>query len=297
MADLAGVCVPVCTVFSEDGAEVNKGAFLEQIDYLLDAGVHIIALAGGTGEFPFLSEREKRRLAELAGPHIKSRRSDTGAKVIIQSSAIRTEDTIEASKHAVDCGADCLLVLPPYFEGPGEDGVLWHFEQVAKAVNCDIMAYNIPQFSGFDITPATFAKLRQLGQIAYIKDSMGDMLRLEQLVASGAKVFNGCDYLNPYAHLAGCIGFFSGSGNFMAKALVQLYGLLSSGDHQNAMELWKKLKPASRVIWEQPFNPSVKAAAVLAGRPVGHCRKPVLPLSTEEQETLRAALSPLIGEC
>jgi len=111
------------------------------VEILLEAGVHIVALCGGTGEFPFLSEAEKRRVIELGCRHIDGR-----AKVVAQTSAIRTEDSIEASKHAEGEGADCLLVLPPYFEGPDAEGVLWHYERVAASVSCQVMAYNIPQY-------------------------------------------------------------------------------------------------------------------------------------------------------
>jgi 4-hydroxy-tetrahydrodipicolinate synthase len=115
---------------------------------MLEARVPIIAVCGGTGEFPFLAEGEKRRIAEIAGRHIGGR-----AKLIVQTSAIRTEDAIENSRHAEGAGADALLILPPYFEGPGESGVRWHYEQIARAVKLPIMVYNIPQYSGFDITP------------------------------------------------------------------------------------------------------------------------------------------------
>ncbi len=125
MTELAGICVPVCTPFGEDGS-LDEAALLGHLDRMLEAGVQVIALCGGTGEFPFLSEAEKRRIIELGCRHIDGR-----AKVVAHSSAIRTEDTIENSKHAEGAGADCLLVLPPYFEGPDGEGVLWHYERVA----------------------------------------------------------------------------------------------------------------------------------------------------------------------
>ena len=289
MGNLEGVCVPVCTVFSEDGGELDEAGFLRHLDSMLEAGVPIIAVNGGTGEFPFLSEAEKRRIAEISARHL-----DGKAKLVVQTSAIRTEDAIEASKHAEGCGADALLVLPPYFEGPGESGVLWHYERVARAVSCEIMAYNIPVFSGFDVTPEIFARLREFDGIAYLKDSSGDMLRLEQLVASGAKVFNGCDYLMFYGLLAGCTGCFWGGANAMPAEAVQLYEYCVAGRHGEAQALWPRMKAASAFFWTHPFNPSVKAATELSGRPVGQCRKPVLPIEEAELQELRAAMAPLL---
>ena len=288
MGDLKGVCIPVCTPFTEDGSAVDEAAFLRHLDSMLEAGVPIIAVNGGTGEFPFLSEDEKRRIAEISARHL-----DGKATLVVQTSAIRTEDAIEASKHAEGCGADVLLVLPPYFEGPGESGVLWHYERVAAAVSCEIMAYNIPVFSGFDVTPEIFAKLRAFDGIAYLKDSTGDMLRLEQLVASGARVFNGCDYLSLYGLMAGCAGCFWGGANAMPAEAVSLYDHCAAGRYAEAQALWQRLKAASLFFWTHPFNPSVKAATEMSGRPVGQCRKPVLPITESELQELRAAMAAL----
>lgn len=123
MKELKGICVPICTPFADDGKRVDERALCTHIDSMLEAKVHIIAVCGGTGEFPFLSESEKRQIAQIAAKHINGR-----CDLIVQTSAIRTEDAIENSKHAESIGATALLILPPYFEGPGEAGVRWHFE-------------------------------------------------------------------------------------------------------------------------------------------------------------------------
>ena len=286
MSELKGICVPVCTPFTDDGAALDEAALLRHVDSMIEAGVHIIAVCGGTGEFPFLTTEEKRRIAELSARHIDGR-----ARLIVQTSAIRTEDAVEASKHAEGCGADALLVLPPYFEGPGEDGVLWHYERVAQAVGCDIMAYNIPQYSDFDVTPEIFARLRQFDGIDYIKDSSGDLLRLEQLAAGGAKAFNGCDFLSLYGLMAGCVGCFWGGANAMPGHAVRLYEHHAAGRAAEAQALWLRMKPANLFLWTHAFNPAVKAAAEMSGRPLGLCRKPVLPLPEAEVEELRAAMA------
>ncbi len=288
MTDLKGICVPVCTPFTADGSTLDEAALKAHLDSMLEAGVHVVAVCGGTGEFPFLSEAEKRRIAEISARHVDGR-----CKLIVQTSAIRTEDAVEASKHAAGCGADALLVLPPYFEGPGADGVRWHYERVAAAVDATIMVYNIPQYSGFDITPEIFADLRQIDGIRYIKDSMSDMGRLERLARSGARVFNGCDYLNLYGLIAGCVGCFTGAGNAMASEYVRLYGLVQDGNLAEALALWQRMQPLNLLHWTLPFNPVAKAASNVSGRPVGECRRPVLPLSDAELAAVREAMSPL----
>ena len=289
MSELKGICVPICTPFSDDGSRLDEGALKAHLDSMLEAKVHIIAVCGGTGEFPFLSEPEKRRIAEVAAKQIAGR-----CHLMVQTSAIRTEDAIENSKHAEGVGASALLILPPYFEGPGEAGVRWHFERIGKAIKIPIMVYNIPQFSGFDITPEVYARLRQIDNVRYIKDSTSNMLRIEQLSALGPGVFNGCDYLNLYGLMAGASGCFWGGANAMPKEAVRLYELYEAGKLGEALALWRRMQPLNTLLWSLPFNSVAKAATNLSGRKVGDCRRPVPPLTADQLAAVKKAMAPLL---
>jgi 4-hydroxy-tetrahydrodipicolinate synthase len=119
------------------------------------------------------------------------------------------------------------------------------------------------------------------------------MLRIEQLAASGAAVFNGCDYLNLYALIAGAVGCFSGGANAMPKESVQLYELFQAGRHPEALALWRRMQPLNRLLWTEPFNPIAKAATNLSGRAVGECRRPVLPLTPEQKLAVKNAMAAL----
>ncbi|MGI9305013.1 MAG: dihydrodipicolinate synthase family protein [Gammaproteobacteria bacterium] len=291
MSELHGICVPICTPFAMDGSAIDDAALRNHIDSMIEAGVDIIAVCGGTGEFPFLAEAEKRHIAEVAGKHIDGR-----CRFIVQTSAIRTEDAIEASKHAESTGADALLVLPPYFEGPNEDGVVWHYAQISGAISIPIMAYNIPQFSDFDITPDIYGRLtREAENVRYIKDSSADMLRIEQLTAMGAKVFCGCDYLMLYSLMAGGAGCFWGGANAIPKQAVELYKLFQTDHLAEAHKLWRRLQPLNKLLWTIPFNPVAKEASNLSGRPVGECRRPVLPLSATEKAAVKEAMASVLN--
>jgi 4-hydroxy-tetrahydrodipicolinate synthase len=291
MSKLEGICVPICTPFEDNGASLDVAALEANIDSLIENGVHIIAVNGGTGEFPFLSEPEKRQIAEIAAKRIDGR-----IKLVVQTSAIRTEDAIENSKHAEGVGADAVLILPPYFEGPGEEGVRWHYEQIAKSIKTSIMAYNIPVFTQFDITPEIFARFSEIEGVDYIKDSTANPVRIEQLVGQGAGVFCGCDFLNFFSLINGAPGLFSGSGNAAPKELATLWDLVQAGKMEEAAKLWKKLQPLSRLLWTLPFNPVAKAASSMAGREVGLCRMPVPPLSTDEMKQVEEAVAAFAGQ-
>ena len=140
-----------------------------------------------------------------------------GRHVYLQTSAINTADTIDNSKAAADMGADAIMVLPPYFEGPTMDGVMWHYEKVAKSVKLPIVVYNIPQNTNIDITPEIFTELMKIENIQYIKDSTANLVRIQQLVATGGKIFNGGDPIAFQGLLAGCAGCIWGAVNAMPR--------------------------------------------------------------------------------
>ncbi len=286
--ELSGVCVPVCTTFDASGENVDESKYLAHVDAMIEAGVDIILPCGGTGEFAYLRPEEKRRLIEITGKHVAGR-----ASYLVQTSAINTTDTIDNTKHAEDNGADAVMVLPPYFEGPDMDGVYWHYEHLAAKTSAPIMVYNIPDASGIDITPADFSKLLEIDQIQYIKDSTGNFVRIQELLQTGGKIFNGGDPITFQALQAGCPGCVWGAINFIPNEAVQLFDLVQKGEFNEANTLWKRILPSQLFLWSHVYNPSVKAAANLRGFNVGDCRMPVQPLNKESLAELTAALEPL----
>jgi 4-hydroxy-tetrahydrodipicolinate synthase len=288
MSELKGVCVPACTPFDKSGDNVDEKALSAHLERLLEAGVHAVVSCGGTGEFAYLSESERRQIHQLIAKRVHSR-----ARFVAQSSAVSTRDTIENAKFAEGLGADAVMILPPYFEGPTMDGVTWHYETVARAIKTPIIVYNIPQNTNRDITPDLFSRLLEIDNIQYIKDSTGDFTRIQQLIATGGKVLNGGDTLAFPALVAGCPGLIWGGVNATPKEAVRLYDLVVKGDLNTAAALWKTILPAQIFYWTHDYNSSVKAATNLLGGNVGICRKPALPLPEDDLANLKAALSVL----
>jgi 4-hydroxy-tetrahydrodipicolinate synthase len=288
MSEIKGICVPTCTPFDKAGEAVNEKALSAHIERLLEAGVHGIVSCGGTGEFAYLSEAERRQIHQSIAARVRGR-----CQFIAQASAVRTQDAIENAKFAEGLGADAIMVLPPYFEGPTMDGVMWHFETVARASRTPIIVYNIPQNTNRDVTPDLFSRLLEIENIEYIKDSTGDFTRIQQLIATGGKVLNGGDALAYQALVAGCPGLIWGGANVVPKEAVRLYDLVAKGDLNAAAAQWKAILPAQIFFWTHDYNSAVKAAVNLRGGDIGICRKPAQPLPEADLADLKHALSSL----
>ena len=289
---LHGVCAAMSTPFDDTGERLDEGRLRDHIESLLDAGVHGLVLCAGTGEFAFLSDTEKQRIISLGCEIVDGR-----VPVVAQTSAITTTDTIERTRWAADAGASAAMVLPPYFEGPFERGVLFHYETLANAVDLPIVLYNIPVNSGFDIHADLYRRLIAIDNIDYIKDSTGDAIRLQKLIGIGGHVLAGADPLAPYAAMAGAAGWIWGAANVMPHECVQLWNLLAEGRHAEALELWARMLPANLFFWENnvdaEYNSAVKTATNMVGRAVGPCRRPVMPMTRQGRLALMTALSTL----
>ena len=289
---LHGVCAAMSSPFDDTGESVDEGRLRDHVESLVEAGVHGLVLAAGTGEFAFLSAAEKDHIFRVGIDQVADR-----IPVICQTSAITSVDAIENSRAAIDLGASAVMVLPPYFEGPFERGVLYHYEKLARAIDAPIVLYNIPAQSGFDITPDLYRRLIAMENIDYIKDSTGDLIRLQQLLGIGGHVLAGADPLAPFALMAGSAGWIWGAANVMPHECVALYDHITAGRHAEAMDLWRRMLPANLYFWDNPheaeYNSAVKTAANMVGRTVGPCRRPVLPMTHQGRVGLQAALSTL----
>ncbi len=292
----SGVIVALAMPMLESGERIDEPALLDHIDWLLDAGVHGLLVLSGTGEYAYLRPEEKRRVVELCLPHIDGR-----VPVMVQSSEMSVSDTVDSSLHAQDHGADAVMILPPWLESPSERGVRYHYEQVAKALSCDIALYNTPAASGVEITPAMYGKLLAIDNVRYMKDSQGDLARIQKLVAlsegTEAEVLCGVDPLAPYALMAGAAGMIWGCANIMPHECVQLVEHIEAGRLAEALELWQAMWPINAFMWENDldvgFLPGVKTATEMIGRKMGPLRRPQMPVTGAARLAIEAGLSTL----
>ena len=288
MSDLAGINLAMQTPMHADGS-IDFARWEALIDLYIDAGVHGLVLGAGTGQHPYLTRDECERLYELG-----ARRIDGRCNLICQTSALVQDEVIERSLHAQGLGADALMILPPYLEGPeDDDGLFTFYEAIDAMVETDIVGYNIPQTTGIGISVELFMRLNQLEHFNYIKDSAGDLTTHQEYLATGFKVLNGCDPNTVFAFIAGAQGCIWGGANYMPHESVQLYDLVASGDIAGAMALWSRMIPSLLCIWRGNYIPKVKAASRQRGFDGGSVRAPLTELSTDELRELAASLEPL----
>lgn len=285
----SGLNLALATPF-DDAGRIDVARLEANIERYLAAGVEGFVLSSGTGMHVYLSAEESQSVIARGARIINGR-----ARIIAQTSALMAEEVVERTKRAVDAGADGVMGLPPFFEGPTDDeGIVAFYAEVAAA-GLPVIGYNVPHAVGVEITPSLFAKLMEIPNFASVKDSSGNLGSQATLIRTGLPVMNGADLLVPYAIYAGCKGLIWGGANFAPKTCLAVVKAAEAGDWAKAREIWSKLEPIMALIWAGDYVQSVYAAAELTGYGAGQPRKPLRGLTADRIATIRDTLGDLIA--
>lgn len=282
-----GLNLAVTTPFAADG-RIDFDGLEEHLERYVAAGVDGVVLSSGTGMHVYLSRAESDELVARGAKAIAGR-----VKVIVQASALLAQDVVARTRHAADCGADGVMVLPPFFEGPTDDQGVHDFYAAAAEGGLPIIGYNVPQAVGVGISPELVNRLCEIPNFHTVKDSSGDLAAQTDLIRSGRPVMNGADPLMPYALLAGAAGLIWGGANFAPRTCVALVAAAKERRWDEARAIWRALEPAMNLIWQGDYVQSVYAAAEITGYGAGAPRRPLRALDAHKLGALREALGDL----
>jgi len=280
-----GTFVVTVTPFTSD-EELDLEALRANVDYYIESGVHGVVVGGSTGEFASLSFQEHKKIIEAVVDEVNGR-----VPVIAGTGACATRRVIELTKYAKDVGADGAMIIPPFYTKPNENELYEHFKNIAEAVDLPIMLYNNPWTSKVDMQPALVARLAEIDNIQYVKESSGDVTRVWKIInLTGGKmtVFCGADNLALESFLMGAKGWICVAANMFPKHTSRLYELAKENNIERARTLYSQLLPLLNFLEETgKFTQLSKAGLEILGRKAGPPRKPLLPVDEEEKQKLK----------
>jgi 4-hydroxy-2-oxoglutarate aldolase len=287
--NLKGIFAPVVTPFDRRG-DIDEGKFRENLQKLAGIGLAGALVAGSTGEAPYLEERERLRLIELARGLVRP------PEILIAGTGLEsTAATVRLSREAVARGADAVLVLTPnYYKSKMDaDALAAHYRAVARQVERPVIIYSIPQFTGLHLEPSTIAKLSQIPNVVGLKESSGDIHFVRAVLRRarpGFRVLVGSVVILKEALRAGAVGAVLAQANFAPELCVGLYQAFLQKKRKAALEFQARLLPLARGI-SLPYGvPGIKAALDLSGYAGGFPRPPLAPLAPEARKVVVAAL-------
>lgn len=287
MKQFRGCYTVMVTPFKEDGSGVNDTVLRRFVDWQIDQGVPGLIPLGSTGEFLSVTDGERTQVVETIVKQAAKR-----VPVIVGTAAEWTDVAVRHSKEAERLGADGVMVVPPFYSSPTEDELFEHFRRIAEAISIPVMLYNNPNTANVDLLPAFVARLAQVDNIRYIKESSGDIYRvsdIQRLAGDKMTVFAGYHAFD--SMLLGAKGWVSVCGNIVPDLSANLYTLtVEKGDAAAGRKHYHRLLPLLDAISGDLYVSATKAALNLIGMPVGHPRGPRLPLPQAKIPALRRVL-------
>ncbi|MEM3627395.1 MAG: 4-hydroxy-tetrahydrodipicolinate synthase [Candidatus Bathyarchaeia archaeon] len=286
MKKFEGTFVVAVTPFTSN-EELDLEALKENVDYYIENGVHGVVVAGSTGEFAVLSLEEHKKIMEVVADRVNGR-----VPVIAGTGACATRRVIELTKYAKDVGADGAMIIPPFYTKPKENELYEHYKSIAEAVDLPIMLYNNPWTSKVDMQPSFIAKLAEINNISYVKESSSDATRIWRIInltKGKMTVFCGADNLALESFLMGAKGWVCVAANMFPRHTSRLYELACKENKiEEARKLYMELLPLLNFLEETgKFCQLSKCGLEILGRKAGPPRKPLLPVTEEEKQELK----------
>ncbi len=281
----SGMVTPFLTPFKRDES-VDFEAIKTMADYLKSIGVSGIFPLSSIGLFPFLTLDERKRMLEKI-------REISSLKIFAGIGAADTQSAIDLAKHASSVGADALVLMPSFYIKSDQRWIINHFEGVLKAVDTDLIIYNIPQFTNLYVDIETIKYLKsQYSQISGIKDSSGDMryfTKLMDIKDKNFSVFQGLDDLLLISLVLGADGGVCGTSNF-SDLIVKLYNAYVNKDMDKAKYLQIQVNSLSNSLSLANLPSGYYYALYHKFNLSGGYRKPMVPPDANVAEIIEKYL-------
>lgn len=277
----------MATPFAADGS-LDLDGVQRVAKHLVATGHDGLVVSGTTGESPTTTKEED-------GEILAAVRAAVGPDIKLVA-GVGTNDTATSTylaRQARERGADCVLLVSPYYNKPGQRGIVQHFRQVVDAAELPVMLYDVPGRTGSQIALESYAEMIAWEPVIAVKDAVGDMPRAAKLAQLGYAVYSGDD-VNTLGFLAhGACGLVSVVGHAAGKELSSMIATFLAGDHAGALETYLRLMPAFEAVMGVPnygattAKASLELLGVLDNR---HVRSPLVALDDNEVAALRAGL-------
>jgi len=273
----------------------------------------VIMTNGSTTEFYANSIEEQKEVIKTVVETVDGR-----LPVVAGTGKAGTKETIKMTKYAEDVGADCAMVVLPYYHTPTREGMYRHYEKIAESVKIGIMIYSNPDVSGSLLDADLTQKLSKIENIVALKDNVPNPADYAWKAASidpqDMVLLNGLGelhYVGSAAYGLMYQGFITFIGNFAPSMSYEVYEAASTGDFKRALEalkrqmpIWNLLKKFMKKREDTSIIPRVlrsnymymsvgKACMDIAGLSGGPLRPPMEDLTDEEKEEVRSVLGEL----
>jgi 4-hydroxy-2-oxoglutarate aldolase len=292
--EFGGVIPPVTTPFAADGSLLYD-SLVQNLHQYLSTSVSGFLLLGSNGEAPHLAESERLAVVERAAALLPPDRH-----LLVGVGFPTLKGSLDFLETIRDFRIDAVLVgVPSYYRNRMKDEALCRFfTGVADHSPFPVLLYNVPQFTGIELSPALIGELARHQNVIGMKESSGNLIYVERVLLETQEqnfqiILGSADILGPAMVLGIRAAVLA-----VACVLPEL-ALRLMADYEEGYDIRDRqllLSRISRLLTVQYGIAGLKYAMDLFDYDGKFCRLPLLPLNSDEKEAIESALQPLIAE-
>jgi 5-dehydro-4-deoxyglucarate dehydratase len=172
-SSLRGVFGFPVTPFNKDLSLDLKG-LARNVDEMAAYPFCAMVAAGGTGELYSLSIDEIEAVVRTSVEAVN------GRMPVVAGTGFNLPMGVEIAKRLEKAGADCILVLPPYYSNSPFEGVIDFYQEIGKATGLPLMIYS-RDWAAF--TPQQVARIAErVPSLVCWKDGQGDVRKYQRIM-------------------------------------------------------------------------------------------------------------------
>lgn len=291
--EIIGVIPPIITPIDEN-ENVDEQGLRRLIRHCIDHGIHGIFICGSNGECMSLTQAQRDRAIRIALEECAGR-----VPVIAGCMDSSTRRVIENVLRLEEMGGTTAVVTPVFYARHAtQEETVRHFEEISKNTSANLMIYNIPMFTGQNLTAETMMKIARIDKVIGVKDTSGSFPNFIKLLnhfrGSEFLVHQGCTNLAVPSMLMGADGYIPSLAPLFPQAHLKLYEYGRAGDIENAAK-WGAI--VDEICKLYPMAKSQTASTKYAMSTLGFTDKrvcqPTEPITEEQMRRIDAHIEKL----
>ncbi len=310
---LQGTWTAIITPFKSDNS-IDWDGLEKLVEFQISQGIDGLVPVGTTGESPTLNWEEHNDVIDRVIALCKER-----CGVLAGTGSNSTEEAIASTRHAVKSGAQAVLLVDCYYNGPSSQELRdeYHGAVAKEFPNTVVVPYVIPGRTGTALSVEDLAILHaQCPNVSAVKEATGDldrMARTRKLLGQDFSILSGDDDItfkmmtDPEICADGVISVAS---NVVPAAVSRMVNLAAKGDVEGARQVADAIAPLLGIVTVKVDNPRklpsgetvvvndryrnplpIKTLMAGLGMPSGMCRRPLGKMTRAGVEVVRTAVS------
>lgn len=279
MNGFTGIWVALVTPF-QDGA-VDGRALRALARGMRDAEVSGLVVCGSTGEAAALGEDEQLAVLDAVLDAVPA------CPIVMGLSGNNLQSVQHRLREIQRRPVAGVLVPPPYYIRPSQQGLIAYFSSLAEASAVPIILYNIPYRTGVGLELDTIRTIARHPRVLAIKDCGGDPALTMQLIADRRlAVLAGEDNQIFTTLCLGGAGAITAAANIRPDLYVRMAQAVSRHDLEEGRRLLYGLLPLIDCLFKEPNPGPVKAALASMEFIRDELRPPMQPASARLRKQL-----------